>query len=163
MPRSLALLVALVCVPAVGFGDGRADDPKDLFKPTKEELRILELTNKAREKETLPPLKLNPVLSRAARAHSANMARQEKMEHVLDDKTPANRVEAAGYSYRTVGENIAYSSELMVDRIFEGWMKSEHHRENILRKSFKEIGIGLATNPKGEVYYTQVFGTAFER
>jgi uncharacterized protein YkwD len=39
-------------------------------------------------------------------------------------------------------------------------MKSQGHRENILRDSYREIGIGIATSAQGEVYYTQVFGTA---
>jgi uncharacterized protein YkwD len=33
------------------------------------------------------------------------------------------------------------------------------HRENILAKEFKEIGIGIARSSKGDVYYTQVFCT----
>lgn len=158
MGRYLPLVLALIMIPT-GFRPSRADEARDEFKPTAEEQKILELTNKAREKEGLTPLKLGPTLSRIARAHSANMARQEKMDHVLDEKTPANRAEAGGYRFRALGENVAYSSKLLVDTIFDGWMKSEHHRENILNPKFTEIGIGLASNAKGEVYYTQVFGT----
>ena len=37
------------------------------------------------------------------------------------------------------------------------WMDSPEHKANILRDKFTEIGIGIARNAKGEVYYTQVF------
>ena len=38
-------------------------------------------------------------------------------------------------------------------------MGSQQHRENILKREFREIGIGVARNEDGEIYYTQVFGT----
>ena len=44
-----------------------------------------------------------------------------------------------------------------VEEIFDGWMKSEHHRENILDKRYAEIGIGVVQTEKGETYCTQVF------
>jgi uncharacterized protein YkwD len=46
-----------------------------------------------------------------------------------------------------------------VPDIFEGWMKSKAHRDNILKPEYQEIGIGIARNDKGEVYYAQEFGT----
>lgn len=151
------LLAVCLLVPAPVW----AADAKDEIKLTADEQKILELTNQARQKEKLPPLKLNPLLCQAARAHSANMAKQEKMEHILDGKTPAERVQSTGYRWRNVGENIAYGLRTSVEEIFEGWMNSKGHRENILRDTYREIGIGQATNAKGEVYYTQVFGTSF--
>ncbi len=128
-----------------------------------QEQKTLELTNQAREKEKLRPLKPNPRLFQAARNHSANMARQGKMEHVLDGKTPVQRVEATGYRWRRAGENIAYGLNTPIEGIFKSWMESQHHRENILRPEFREIGIGVASNSRGEVYYTQVFGTPRSR
>src|SRR5262249_35732049 len=85
-----------------------ADTKTDEAKLSKDEQRIRDLTNEARAKEKLPPLKVNATLVKVARAHSANMAKQGKMEHVLDDKNPAQRIEKAGYDYRSVGENIAW-------------------------------------------------------
>ncbi len=148
-------LLALARLPASEAAD--KDDPKGKLSAV--ERKILDLTNEAREKEKLPPLKPNAVLARAAREHSANMARQGKMEHVLDDKTPAKRVDDAGYDYARTGENLAYGKGIPVEDIFKAWMQSEAHRKNILGK-YEEIGIGSAANDKGEVYYTQEFGTA---
>jgi uncharacterized protein YkwD len=51
-----------------------------------------------------------------------------------------------------MGENVS------LPEIFEAWMKSKGHRENIMKPEFREIGIGIARDPKGRVYYTQEFG-----
>jgi uncharacterized protein YkwD len=166
MPR-LAVVVgflALLCAPQViSAGDA---DKKDVAKVTltADEQTILDLTNKARAEEKLPLLKMNPTLTEVARAHSKNMAKQGKMDHELDGKKPSDRVNAAGYNWRWVGENIASGEgSPSADEIFKGWMNSPHHKENILRKEYKEIGIGIATNEKGETYFTQVFGTRKSR
>ena len=45
------------------------------------EARILELTNAARKKEGLGPLKISATLMATARAHSKNQAKQEMMAH----------------------------------------------------------------------------------
>lgn len=122
--------------------------------------KILELTNKARAEEGLKPLRMSPVLTRAARNHSRNMAKQDKLEHVLDEKTPSDRAKSAGYPSTYVGENIAYNTELDAAETFDTWINSPPHKKNILREDYKEIGIGMARTSKGVVYYTQVFGAA---
>ena len=37
-------------------------------------------------------------------------------------------------------------------------MNSAGHKANILDPSFTEIGVAIAANSKGELYYCQVFG-----
>ncbi len=134
------------------------DKDQSKFEMTPEEKQILELTNEARKKENLPPLKPSPVLFKVARAHTANMARQQKLEHVLDNKTPFQRIKEAGYAYRFAGENVAFGN-YPIPQVFEGWMESKPHRANILNKNFTEIGLGRVVDKKGDAYYTQVFGT----
>ncbi len=151
LPGLLLLVAALVAADS---------KERDANAPlTADEQKIVELTNKAREEKMLPPLTVNPTLTAAARAHSANMAKQGQMSHVLDGKNPAQRVKAAGYRYSRTGENIAMGENVSLARIFQGWMDSKGHRENILKPEYREIGVGIARNDKGEIYYTQVFGT----
>jgi uncharacterized protein YkwD len=160
-------LTLLVCVVVLSWlhADSQTATPaisskekgKSEVKLSAEEQMILKLTNEARAKEKMAPLKPNSLLCEAARAHSANMARQHKMEHELDGKTPAQRVDATGYTWSRVGENIAYGLNTPIETIFQGWMDSKGHRENILNDRYTEIGIGLSGS-RGEVYYTQVFG-----
>jgi uncharacterized protein YkwD len=157
MRRSAVCLLAAVIVMA---GSSRAGDPKkDDTKLTKDEQFLLEKTNEERKKEKLPPLKINATLLKVARAHAANMAKQHQMEHVLDGKGPPERVEQAGYDYRSVGENLANGDKgAPLADVIKGWMNSKEHREHILSPKFDEIGIGLAVDDKGESYITQVFG-----
>jgi uncharacterized protein YkwD len=138
----------------------RAEEPKEKakFKLSMEEQRLLELTNAERKKEDLPPLVPNAVLFKVARGHSENMARQEKLAHELDGKTPYMRIKAAGYRYHYAGENVA-SGDVELEDVVKGWMASPGHRKNILGRNFTEIGLGLATSERGDVYYTQVFAS----
>jgi uncharacterized protein YkwD len=131
-----------------------ADAPVEL---TKDEQAIVELTNKERAKMKLPPLAVNARLMKAARGHAANMARQEKMEHVLDGKRPRQRAEAAGYVVARVTENLAAGQEWTTEAVMEDWMKSKEHRPNILDPKVTEIGVGLAKSARGEWYYAQLF------
>ena len=130
------------------------------FALTAEEKAILELTNAARKKANLPPLAANPTLTKAARGHRQNQAKQDKLDHELDGKKPSDRVRAAGYRYRAVGENVAMGSKnVTVAEIFEGWMESPGHRANILNGKYTQIGIGMGVTSRGRRYYTQVFAS----
>ena len=149
------IAVALLAAGLVSAGKPKADETK----LSKEEERILELTNKARVEEKLPALKINATLLKVARAHAANMARQQQMKHVLDGKNPSDRIDKAGYDYRTCAENIGAGEKgATIEAVFEAWMKSKEHHDNIVSSKFDEIGIGLAPDAKGEVYYAQEFG-----
>jgi uncharacterized protein YkwD len=151
-----AVMIMGACVPAAGRGADPQEPAK--LKLSADEQKILDLTNQARARENLPPVKPNARLFEAARAHSANMARQDKMEHDLDGKKPSDRVTATGYRWSRVAENIAATDGDPPAVIFKGWMESPKHRANILNKDFSEIGIGIARSDKGDVYYTQDFG-----
>jgi uncharacterized protein YkwD len=138
-----------------------AADPKDQpkLKISEDEQKLIDLANEARKKEKLPPLKPNATLFAVARAHSNNMARQGKMEHVLDGKNVRKRLDAAHYNFGWYGENIAMGKKATLDQIMKGWMESKGHRANILSKNYTEIGVGIADDGNGTLYYTQVFGS----
>jgi uncharacterized protein YkwD len=161
----LLILLSVLSVLAAAPGAPAADDKQDPppFKLSDDEKTLLDLTNAERAKEKLPPLTANPLLFRAARAHSANMAKKGEMKHVLDGKDPQDRLDAVHYDLRKCGENIAYSDGVSLQEIMKKWMDSKVHRDNILDPAFAEIGIGVARNDKGEIYYTQDFGVAFEK
>ena len=155
MPRRF--LPALLCVVLLVAADKGEQKPSVTL--SNDEKTILELTNKARAEKNLPPLTVNPVLTAVARAHSANMAKQEKMDHILDGKSPFDRMRDAGYDFLKGGENIAAcKAAIGLPDILHAWMESKQHRENILHPEYTEIGLGLARDKGGQVYYTQLFG-----
>jgi uncharacterized protein YkwD len=157
MSRSLISLGAVVLVLIVS--SARAEDKKDepKFKLSDDEKKLLDLVNKEREKLRLLPLQPDERLFKAARAHAANMAKQEKLEHDLDGKGVGKRIEEAGYPALQAGENISLESVNDVKAAVKGWMGSKGHRESILSKAFTDNGIGIARSARGEYYYVQVF------
>ncbi|MFF5858857.1 CAP domain-containing protein [Streptomyces sp. NPDC012751] len=118
---------------------------------------ILRLVNTERGKAGCQPLTLNATLTKAAQAHSDDMAAQRNMSHTgSDGSSPGDRITRAGYTWSSYGENVAYGYTT-ADQVMAGWMSSPGHRANILDCSFKEIGVGLAQPGS---YWTQDFGTA---
>jgi uncharacterized protein YkwD len=132
--------------------------------------RVLELTNAARARarrcgRTLfpaaPPLTLNVALERAALEHSRDMAAHNYMDHRgHDGSMPAERISRAGYSWRIVGENLA-SGVMTPDEAVDVWLHSPHHCANLMDRSFTQMGIAFAVNPRTDEgsYWTQTFGT----
>jgi uncharacterized protein YkwD len=151
----------LISLLALGVSFAVAEEKKEAtkFEITKNERALMDLVNKERAKANLPELKPHPLLFKAARAHSANMAKQRKMEHILDGKKPSERVEGTGYNWGKVRENLltADMPDVPMEKIVQAWMDSKDHRVNILANDITETGLGIARNAKGEVYYTQVF------
>jgi uncharacterized protein YkwD len=156
----IALLISFHAVSAADEKE-KKDPPK--FELSAEEKAILEMTNAERAKVKLPPLTINPILCKVARGHSENMAKQEKMEHVLDGKKPGQRTSEGGYKWEVVGENVGWGTKgFTVQKLMDTWMKSKDHREHILEKEFTEIGLGIGVTPKGERYFTQVFAAPYK-
>ncbi|WTJ00648.1 CAP domain-containing protein [Streptomyces sp. NBC_00723] len=119
--------------------------------------RIVQLVNAERSKVGCSPVALNAVLTKAAQAHSEDMAAQQNMSHTgSDGSDPGARITRAGYVWSTYGENVAYGYTTP-EQVMSGWMSSPGHKANILNCAFKEIGVGLAQPGS---YWTQDFGTA---
>jgi uncharacterized protein YkwD len=125
------------------------------------EKRSLDLHNRTRKARGLRPLCVHPALQKAARAHSATMIKKDRFFH----GSVGTRLKRHGYRWKTYGENIAWGSgpKGSPKSIFKGWMKSRAHKTNILKKGFREVGIGTATGTykghKGVTMYTADFGT----
>jgi len=115
--------------------------------------RVLQLVNAVRASGTrcggksfapAPPLQGSGTLGGIAAEHALDMARHGYFEHVdLTGHTPADRVRAAGYREKLVGENIAYGPT-SADEVVVGWLHSTGHCENIMDPRFTEMGLALA-------------------
>ncbi|MCX4960572.1 CAP domain-containing protein [Streptomyces virginiae] len=124
-----------------------------------DESAVLALVNKERSAAGCGPLTVNGKLAAAARAYSDTMARSGVMSHTgPDGSTMTSRVEAAGYGWSRLGENIA-RGQSDADSVMKAWMNSSGHRANILNCSFREIGIGVHKGDGGP-WWTQDFGTS---
>ncbi len=120
------------------------------------EARMLKLVNDERTQAGLPPLKLDPQLTEAARAHSRDMLAQGYFAHEDNNgKRPADRVSAAGVRWAIVGENLALAPT--VDIAHQGLMNSPGHRENILSPQYHRVGIGVVDGGLHGKMFTQDF------
>lgn len=125
------------------------------------EKRTLHLHNRERRSYGLRPLCVNRKLTKAARAHSADMIQRDYFGH----GPVGTRLTSYGYHWSTYAENIAGGSGTRAKSkpIFGGWMKSPHHRANILDGRFREVGVGIAKGNyrgvSGYTMYTADFGT----
>ena len=138
------------------------------FDVTKE--RMLSLINRARMSSRncgykiytqAGPVSWNPTLARAALDHSVDMATENFVSHNgSDGKEVSDRVEAVGYSWITVGENISAGRENSQE-VVAAWLQSPVHCEIIMTQSFTEIGAACFHNKdtKYKTFWTVVFGS----
>jgi uncharacterized protein YkwD len=107
--------------------------------------------NGIRRSRGLRPLRHNRRLSAAADFHSRDMARRGYFEHDSANGTAFwRRIErfypSRGFRSWTVGENLLWGSDRYGPTFaVREWMHSPPHRENILSRDWREIGIGAVT------------------
>ena len=124
---------------------------------------MLCLVNQLRTNRGLEPLATPPSLARAAGRKSADIIRCDEFSHEACGREVEYWPDRFDYG-GCVGENIAYATGRTATprAIFRLWMSSRGHRENILRSSYDDIGIGLQTGEiegfTGAHVWTQQFG-----
>lgn len=121
-----------------------------------------DLINKYRAQHGLKPLKLNAELSAAAKNHSTDLAKWDRISHFgSDGSNPWDRVKRAGYNARLAAENVG-TGQTTVDEVFKGWKESPGHNKNLLLADAEHMGIALVQDPKTEfkTFWTLVVGTA---
>lgn len=100
------------------------------------------------------PLSWNDVLAKSSLIHSTDMNATGQFIHNSSDGTSfSDRITAAGYKWRTVGENIA-AGQTTEQQVFTDWLNSEGHCKNMMNGAFKDMGAAKVGN-----YWTQDFGT----
>lgn len=122
--------------------------------------QVVDYTNAERQKRGLNPLRVNAALTRAAQLHAEAMAQADRMEHTLPGAVLPDlrsRAEHVGYSFRLLGENIAFNYR-DASTLTYAWLSSPGHRDNMLHPDFVEVGVGIARNARGELYFAQVLG-----
>ena len=107
------------------------------------------MVNEARGSAGVGALALNDRLSQIAQDHSQRLAREGRLLHH----------ECLGCTYRgaawqIMGENVGTGSGIAA--VHREMMESAGHRENILRKGFDRVGIGIV-RADGLVWVTEVF------
>jgi len=109
--------------------------------------------NQIRRGHGLRPLRSNSRLAAAADYHSRDMARKGYFEHDSANGTAFwRRIErfysSRGFRSWTVGENLLWATDTYgAPFAVREWMNSPPHRENILSRDWREVGIGAVSVP----------------
>ncbi|KAA0014779.1 CAP domain-containing protein [Billgrantia pellis] len=144
-----------------------AQEARESCEPDEQQRELLELVNEARREarqcgdeafEATEPLRWNCQLAEAAETHSRDMAENAYFSHTDEEQQgAAARVDATGYPWRRVGENIA-AGQPDAASVVEGWLDSPGHCANLMNDAFTEMGAASveASESKYSPFWTQV-------
>lgn len=120
------------------------------------EKEILKETNEFRKSRGKKAFILNDSLCAIARRHSEAMASGKipfgHKDFKLREKEARKVLQTP---YASIAENVAYGSTT-AEEVVTGWKNSPGHRQNMLG-NFRYIGIGVAADKDGVLYFTQFF------
>lgn len=156
--RALALtLLALAAVPAAPAAARTGACPHANVVPTASTLSearsaTMCLVNRQRTKHGLRKLRANPTLNASAGSYAREMVQRSFFDHTSPTgETFVDRIRRdtrylAGALRWEIGENLAWGtgSKATPAQIVSEWMHSPEHRANILRPTFREMGLGIA-------------------
>jgi uncharacterized protein YkwD len=107
-----------------------------------------------------PPLQWSEELYTAAFGHSSDMARRNYFEHRSPEgKEVSDRVSAARYKWRSVGENLAGGDRSIAEAV-QGWLDSPDHCEALMDPRYVDVAVACVAQPATEfgTYWTMVLG-----
>jgi uncharacterized protein YkwD len=118
--------------------------------------------NSYRKKNGLKPLQLNAALTAAAKAHSTDLAKWDRISHFgSDGSNPWDRVKRTGYNAKVAAENVG-TGQASFEEVLKGWKDSAGHNKNLLLSDAEHMGIALVHEPKSEfkTFWTLVVGAS---
>lgn len=118
------------------------------------------MINGYRSERGLAPLTLEKHLTRAARQHSQDLAKSDRISHTgSDGSDPWSRVKMTGYKPRLAAENVG-AGQMSFAELLQGWKDSPGHNRNLLLAGATQMGIALEINPgsKYRTFWTLVLG-----
>ena len=119
-----------------------------------------DLINAYRKEKGLKALRLSPELTEAAKGHSRDLAKWDRISHYgSDGSNPWDRVKRAGYKARLAAENVG-TGQVDFGEVMRGWKDSPGHNKNLLLPDADHMGIALVQDPKTEFksFWTMVIG-----
>jgi uncharacterized protein YkwD len=121
-----------------------------------------DIINQYRVENGLKPLKLHAELTAAAKTHSRDLSKWDRISHYgSDGSNPWDRVKRTGFKARLAAENVG-TGQIDFKEVMKGWKESPGHNKNLLLSDAEYMGIALVQDPKTEFksFWTLVLGTA---
>lgn len=158
----LFFYVVAIALLRVGIYWGHRQFPDVLGYATN--IHVQELlfdTNAKRQTAGLPPLTINEELSKAAVSKASDMFSKNYWAHNSPDgRTPWDFIIESGYTYTVAGENLAKNFSDSTG-VVAAWMASPSHRDNLLKPSYRDIGLAVVNgtlNGEETTLVVQMFG-----
>jgi len=109
------------------------------------DLAIVRILNRTRAAYGLPGLRISRRLDGAATAHSQDLAAHGLFSHSSSDGTSfADRIRRVTRAW-LVGETLVeMTGRSTAQQIVQAWMNSPPHRQEILTRAFRRVGVGAA-------------------
>ncbi len=159
-----AVMGLAACQPAHGPAVGLDGQPlPQMYKISNKDaeqipLRVNESINSLRAARGTAPLTMDPSLTKAAEAHSHDMARQNRPWHWGSDGTsPFDRATRAGFTGKVAGEDISETYENETETL-SAWMADPETRDVLLNPAATMMGFGWYQEPSGKIWWTIVTG-----
>ncbi|MEO8082924.1 MAG: CAP domain-containing protein [Ardenticatenales bacterium] len=139
--------------------DARATDA-GTGQPSAAEEALFGAINRARTDRGLAALAESAPLGRAARAHSADLKATSRCSHDgSDGSSLEDRLAAVEVNLQRYGEVVACGSA-SADAAVEQWLASSAHRDILLGRGFRTVGVGVALGANAaDGRWTAVLGT----
>lgn len=120
--------------------------PKDNDTIVTADADFANLLNNMRARHGAAPVTHDALLDLAAQRHADDMLANGYFSHTgRNGSTLRERVDATGYEWRAIGENIGMGQQTEQE-IMDGWTNSPGHHENNIRPVYEEFGLGYARN-----------------
>jgi uncharacterized protein YkwD len=126
----------------------------------------LELVNRDRAAEGLPPMQIDEQLAQAAQSHAEDMLRRNYFSHYSPEgQTPTDRLTAVGGTGYP-SENIVMRESTRfrhiniqaLEEFQDQWMHSPKHRHSLMNPNLEKFGYGFAIDPaSGRTFAVQMF------
>jgi uncharacterized protein YkwD len=154
-------LAACALVAFATFGAGSVQAAQPLHRLSRAQSSLLAAINSARATAGVAPLRVSATLTSAAAWQSQALARAGYLDHTSPDgSTLIDRLTRVRWRGLAAGEDLAVAAA-PADAV-SMWLQSPGHRENLLRPSFRTVGLGLARgvwNGRSALYVTADFGS----
>jgi uncharacterized protein YkwD len=119
---------------------------------------LFSAANAERTQRGLPGLKWDGALYGAASMHAETMAAHANISHQFSGEPDLSaRGSRAGAKFSVISENVAMAPNVV--EIHDMWMKSPHHRDNLLDATVNQVAIRVVRR-NGQLYAVEDFDKA---
>ncbi|MBB4630429.1 CAP domain-containing protein [Sphingosinicella soli] len=160
MLMRLAAAAFLIATPAVAAGFSTVAVAKHSWCAADDvnPAEAVAALNDLRGAQGLAPVRVDMALTRAAQAHSEDLAGWGKLSHSGSDGSNfVDRADRARFDGVPRAENVAWNLPTS-HAVVVAWDKSPGHRDNMMLDDVTDVGIGYACSSSKGRFWTMVLG-----